>query len=303
MLLNVVFFSKVYGIEENREAKKHGVSLGQTSKKIKVIVDDDFGMEKDLAAKFGSYVSPWVPVTDPDGGIELLYLLQNPNIEIVGITTCFGVGNIDIAMGSVKQILERTGNTHIPYFAGVESKEGVGKANDVTDFIIKTVMENPGEIEILATAPPSNIATAMMLEPELKDNWKMLHFGSADFLGVLGMKSNVVLSYKMGYQDVNTISDEVSFRHVFYKGGDNMIIYPNEIMDDSKIIPSQRKELRASGKNFAKWVHREIDTWSKVLTLLFGGMTLHGTIPAALIAQHGIKLIAWCEHIYKTISG
>lgn len=42
------------------------------------------------------------------------------------------------------------------------------------EYLIETVYNNPGEISLLAIAPLTNLATAMMLDPDFADNLKEL---------------------------------------------------------------------------------------------------------------------------------
>lgn len=39
------------------------------------IIDDDIGMDRVGVGKTGSYWMPWLKITDPDGGLELIYAL------------------------------------------------------------------------------------------------------------------------------------------------------------------------------------------------------------------------------------
>ena len=51
-----------------------------------VIIDDDNGMARDRVAEEGSYTQPLARFTDSDGGMEILYVLGDPDIEVLGLT-------------------------------------------------------------------------------------------------------------------------------------------------------------------------------------------------------------------------
>lgn len=110
-----------------------------------------------------------VKYRDIDDGIALLYLMTSPDISIEGITINFGNTPSEQGYQIARTLLKMTKST-IPLFKGSQSKADLGKLNPSVEYLIKTVIENPGEISLLATAPLTNIATAMMYEEEFMDN-------------------------------------------------------------------------------------------------------------------------------------
>jgi purine nucleosidase len=52
----------------------------------------------------------------------------------------------------------------VPVHMGAESKNDLGKPNRAVDFMLERVNKNPGEVTMLALAPCTNLATAMMLD-------------------------------------------------------------------------------------------------------------------------------------------
>ena len=132
-----------------------------------------------------------------DDGSALVLALNSPGeIEVVGITIVAGNHNLATEVAHALQLLEIIGREEIPVYAGaaqpLQHKKsdyavgGWGKwwstdpaeeptggfaarkklagANAV-DFIVKTVIKNPGEITILAVGPLTNIALAIGQEP------------------------------------------------------------------------------------------------------------------------------------------
>lgn len=66
-------------------------------------------------------------------------------------------------------------------------------------------------VEIIATGPLTNIATAMMMEPRLPQFWKELHFGTGEFLGALGNLSDLFWLTLIGIGDLNIHVDVEDF--------------------------------------------------------------------------------------------
>ena len=139
---------------------------------MKVILDTDIG-------------------TDVDDCLALTVLLGSPEVDLVGITCV----HADVALRAqlVGRLLRLANRTEIPVATGGaeplteglsaywEGHEGQGIIEDVddvvppideaaADFIVRTVMEQPGEVWLLPIGPLTNIALALQKEPRLFDH-------------------------------------------------------------------------------------------------------------------------------------
>ncbi|MFI0467876.1 nucleoside hydrolase [Saccharopolyspora sp. 5N102] len=135
-------------------------------------------------------------IVDCDTGIDdalaLLYLLRDPDVDIRAVTTVFG--NIDAvtAADNTLRVLELAGRPDIPVAIGardnwlgnahfapyVHGADGLGNtdlpaptarpvAEPAAELIVRLARENPGTVHLLAVGPLTNLATAVLLEPEL----------------------------------------------------------------------------------------------------------------------------------------
>ncbi len=130
-----------------------------------------------------------------DDGLALALALNSPELEIVGITTVTGNFNLARANADVLRMLEMTGHERIPVYAGakrplVHTKDDFAMAQHgewwsdappreppggfakktleseaAMDFLVRTVMERPGEIEIIALGPLTNLSMALRKQP------------------------------------------------------------------------------------------------------------------------------------------
>jgi len=130
-----------------------------------------------------------------DDGLALALALNSPELQIVGITTVAGNYNIERANADVLKMLEITRHENIPVYAGakrplVHAKDawvttqhgewwsdapppappgGFAKKTlereAAADFIARTVTANPGQIDIIAIGPLTNIAIAIQRQP------------------------------------------------------------------------------------------------------------------------------------------
>ena len=132
--------------------------------------------------------------TDPgvDDAFALLYALNHPNINVLGITTVFGnvpverstknaliltemVNKGTIVYQGANKPLERK-VTNYPSF--IHGHDGLGDTNhpqskfnasklDAAQFIINEINENSGNINLVAVGPLTNIANAIKQDPSI----------------------------------------------------------------------------------------------------------------------------------------
>jgi purine nucleosidase len=132
--------------------------------------------------------------TGVDDAVALLYLLADPEVEVCGISTVFGNVSATTAARNSLWVLDVAGRTgEVPVARGCEvtligeepelatqvhGGNGLGGAEigeprgplwDGTgaELIVRTARQRPGEVHLLATAPLTNLAVALRLEPDL----------------------------------------------------------------------------------------------------------------------------------------
>ncbi|QHW33967.1 nucleoside hydrolase [Paenibacillus rhizovicinus] len=127
---------------------------------------------------------------DIDDALAIAFALESPELEVIGITTVFK--NVNARAKLAVNLLEMAGRPDIPVYAGIgspiinkvdrneipcqfsEDKDGqvVGFGTNGIDFIIDTVMNSDGEITLVPIGPLTNIAIAILKEPELRTKVK-----------------------------------------------------------------------------------------------------------------------------------
>jgi len=121
--------------------------------KIKVILDCDNSL--------GSF---W----EVDDGFVLSYLLNKPEVDLLGVTTTFG--NKTYNHKYTVNMLKYADRTDIPLFKGEQTAdEGI---TDAAIFLAKTVAAYPGEVTIIAAGPVGNLEAAYQYDQEFFNNVK-----------------------------------------------------------------------------------------------------------------------------------
>jgi inosine-uridine nucleoside N-ribohydrolase len=160
-------------------------------------------------------------VPPQDDGLALILALHSPELEILGITTVAGNKSRERATVDALRVLEIAGRADIPVYNGadmplVHEKSEYAmrvhgewwsdepppappggfaqkRAESVSamDFIVKTVMQNPGEITILAIGPLTNIAMAIRQEPRFAQSVRQMTIMGGAIAGLPDGAGNV----------------------------------------------------------------------------------------------------------------
>jgi len=110
---------------------------------------------------------------DLDDGLAILLLLASPETRLEGVTINFG--NVGAALGyQVANEVLQVADAKIPVFEGAASRNDLGRVNPAVEYLIETVNASPGEISLVAIAPLTNVATAMILDPGFAGKLKEL---------------------------------------------------------------------------------------------------------------------------------
>ncbi|KAK3568923.1 hypothetical protein QTP86_020653 [Hemibagrus guttatus] len=155
-------------------------------------------------------------LVDVDCGVDdaqaIMMALAVPDVQILGITCVHGNASIENVCKNVLRVLQACDHMEIPVFKGASKpvlghvlsaslfhgNDGLGDAPDpnapglelvqkegAVSAIIRIVNEHPGEVSIVATAPLTNLALAVKLDPTLPQKLKGLYLmgGNQDSRG------------------------------------------------------------------------------------------------------------------------
>jgi inosine-uridine nucleoside N-ribohydrolase len=162
--------------------------------------------------------------TDPgvDDALALAFAFESQQLEVVGLTTVFGNVETHLATLNALRLLEIIGKD-VPVAEGashplymkklspptdVHGKDGLGEIDlplpktrpiekSAAEFIVQTVMDNPGEVTLIVLGPMTNIALALALEPKLAENVKQV-VAMGGVLQVMGNVSPVASANILG---------------------------------------------------------------------------------------------------------
>lgn len=134
--------------------------------------------------------------TDPgiDDAMAIFFAFQAPQLDVLGLTTTFGNVPVELATKNAITLTEIAKVTvpvaqgvSVPFviaprphpdfvhgvdgFGNINWPDPKGKAVDksAAQFIVDTVRQYPGEVTIIALGPLGNLASALILDPEVAD--------------------------------------------------------------------------------------------------------------------------------------
>ncbi|MFS0862199.1 nucleoside hydrolase [Fredinandcohnia sp. 179-A 10B2 NHS] len=136
-------------------------------------------------------------IFDVDTGIDdamaIAYAVHSPELDLIGLTTCFGNVSVEEASRNTLAVLEKLGKS-VPVYGGaskpltrenkanfakhVHGEDGLGnvldfeptttvEAGHAVDFIIDKITQFPNEITLIAVGPLTNLALALQKQPEI----------------------------------------------------------------------------------------------------------------------------------------
>jgi purine nucleosidase len=136
-------------------------------------------------------------VLDCDTGVDdtmaILYAALHPEIELLAIGAVWGNVDVALAAANSQHAVAMAGHAHVPVAVGaagplnrgpehfgyhVHGDDGQGNVGDpayvpvlsdepAAEQLIRLAREHPGEIELIAVGPLTNLAVALALAPEL----------------------------------------------------------------------------------------------------------------------------------------
>jgi purine nucleosidase len=248
-----------------------------TSERVPVVLDTDIG-------------------TDVDDCLALAVLLGSAEIDLVGVTTVYG----DVALRArmVRKLLHLVGRGDVPVHEGIreplmrnrpvfwpghegvgllepgdEDRFGHGPDQHAVDYLIDRVMGAPGTIHLLAVGPLTNVAAAMIREPELAAN-----------LAHLTIMGGLIATWTSGHGPVehNIRCDPEAARVVFASGAPISLV-PLDVTLKTVITREDVAAIRAVGTPFHDAIADQVALYPPFEER--GGQTfLHDPLAAAAIA-------------------
>ena len=241
--------------------------------------------------------------TDVDDCLALAVVLGSPELALAGVTCVYG--DVDLRARMVRTLLRLRGAGGVPvlagarrpllgkrpvYWAGHEGEGLLGPGNEeeapdrehAVDFIVRTVMDNPGRIHLLAIGPLTNVALALLREPALADRLAGLT--------VMGGACRGPGSLHLAIAEHNIRCDPEA-AHVVLSSGIPLTLVPLDVTTRVCIGREGVAQLRAAGTPYHAALAEQVERYPRYRER--GQTYLHDPLAAAVLIEPG--LVEWQE--------
>jgi purine nucleosidase len=214
--------------------------------------------------------------TDVDDAMAVALCMFSPELKVEGITTVYG--DVKLRSRMVKKLLKMGKREDIKVYAGIKETllrnreiwwlghEGQGlldfderdeeltyENKHAVDFIIESVMNNPGQITLVPIGPLTNIAAALIREPKVAENVKEIILMG----GVARIGDNAA---DLDYIEHNISRDPESASIVFSSGA-KIVMVGLDVTRKVLLYRKDRDRLYNTGKPINLALVRMIDRW------------------------------------------
>jgi inosine-uridine nucleoside N-ribohydrolase len=248
--------------------------------------------------------------SDVDDAIAIALALASPEVELLAVTVVCGNVPVDQGVQGALELLESAGASHIPVHRGadrpllqdprpwrrlldIRREDPTAQAlwRDVppaattrtpdprpaSRMLVELVDAHPGEITVLAIGPLTNVATAMLLDPEWQHKVQRIVWmgGAFELPDVL--------------QELNAAYDPEA-THLVMTSDAPLLVIPLDVTLRTYMHLDQVAMLETAAKPLAQYLGRTVRPWVTWLAARFGreGCPLHDPLAMAAILDPGV---------------
>ena len=211
--------------------------------------------------------------TDVDDILALGLILGSPELKLEGVTCVYG--DVGLRARMVLKVFKLRGVSGVPVLAGAArpllgqklvhwaGHEGKGLlepeddalrpvSEHAPDFIVRMVMDNPGQIHLVGIGPLTNIAQAFLLEPLLAQN--LAH------LTLMGGVVRNLDRLDLPYCEYNIRCDPEAAQIVFSAGAP-LTVVPLDVSTLVRMLPAGVERIKKAGTPYHQAVARQVELY------------------------------------------
>ena len=254
-----------------------------------------------------------VPGSDVDDALAIALALRSPEVELLAVTVVAGNVPVDRGVHAALELLEAAGAGHIPVHRGasrplvqdprpwralLDTRRQDRAAERLwvdpptvfpslrcapeaaAQALVDLVDRYPGEVTVLAIGPLTNVATAMLLDPEWQHKVARIAWmgGAFELPDVL--------------QELNAAYDPEA-THLVLTSAAPMLVIPLDVTLRTHLHLHELSRLEAFGSPLAQYLAKTVRPWVTWLAERFGrdGCPLHDPLAlAALLDPQVVQL-------------
>lgn len=248
--------------------------------------------------------------SDVDDGLAIGLALRSPEIEVLALTVVAGNVPVDQGVRGALEILHAAGATHVPVHRGAERPlvqdprpwralldtrredpqaqkqwEGIEpgevssevRPEPAAQVLVDLVDRHPGEVTVLAIGPLTNIATAILLDPQWPAKVERVVWmgGAFELPDVL--------------QELNAAYDPEA-THLVLTSGAPLLVVPLDVTLTTYMHLDEVTRLEQAGDPLTAYLGRTVRPWVTWLADRFDrqGCPLHDPLALAALLDPGV---------------
>lgn len=218
-----------------------------------------------------------VPGCDVDDGLALLYLLGDPQAELLGITTTYGNNRLEVVQETTEGMLRNLGRTDIPVKRGGEARGCYD--SEAARYLAETAAAEPGQISILATGSLTNLLGARRQDPHFFENVR-------EIVLMGGITEPLVFEKKV-MDELNFSCDPEASFAVLTEGRNVSVITGNNCLKVLFTREEYRRRLFAGDTPAGRYIREKTDYWFRYNEEDYGiGGFYNWDVTAAVCLMH-----------------
>ncbi len=240
-----------------------------------------------------------------DDAIAILYLAARTDVEVVAMGTVHGNGYTDVTTRNALIVLELAGLGHVPVARGAEEPlvvplsvatfvhgdDGLGDVGwpdpvasvtgeHAADQIIRLGREHPGELDLFAVGPLTNVGLALRKDPEALSRYR-----SVVIMGGAGLEADDTRTI----MDANIAHDPDAADLVFASGA-NLVMVGVNVTTRTVLDVTSQARIEASDLPHARFAWRILDFYFDFYQRFHGVRvaSLHDPLAAGILRDPGL---------------
>lgn len=188
---------------------------------------------------------------DVDDGLAILYLLGDPDAEVLGVTTTYGNNILEKVYPNTKKFLNDIGKLDIPVYKGGSNPEDL--ENEASYFLARMAEKHAGELELLVTGSVTNLYGAYKNNPNF--------FHQVKRIVMMGGITEPLIFAKKEMSELNFSCDPRATYTVLTEGKDVAVITGNNCLKVLFTREEYDRELEDDNNPIVQFIKKETDYW------------------------------------------
>jgi purine nucleosidase len=263
----VILFAAAYAVGRAKPPQMPRLRALPNSERLPIIYDCDITMGR--------------PFREAGDGLVLLYLLGEPRVNLLSVTTTYGNGPVKMTTRTALKLLNSVEHGDIPVLRGAAGPDDVAETNTAAHHLRDMVNKRPGEITLIATGSMTNLKHAAALDPEF--------FSKLRGLYLMGGVTEPLMWNGRQLAELNFALDPQAAYQAIHADCPTTIA-PGQSGLSAVFRSPQLAALRALKDPASRLISRQVRSWFALMRLYFrdGGFALWDSVAALMLTQPGL---------------